>query len=104
MREGCLSAEICHAGLAANALDTRRPHWRMAAMQTIFRIVSRSVSATLALALSLSMTGCVTSTLWSSGEMRRFYEPASPPRLELFHDPRQGGVLAAYDEAHETRK
>jgi len=73
-------------------------------MQTILPIVSRSISATLAAALLLSMTGCVTSTLWSSGEMRHFYEPASPPRLELFHDPKQGDVLAAYDEAHETRK
>src|SRR5260221_14588782 len=36
--------------------------------------------------------------------MRHFYEPASPPRLELFYDPKQGDVLAAYDEAHETRK
>jgi len=80
-------------------------------MQTIPPIVFKSISASLAMSLLLSMTGCETARdysltykLWSSGEMRRFYEPATPPRLELFHDPKQGDVLAAYDEAHETRK
>ncbi len=79
-------------------------------MQAIFRIVSRSVSASLAAAFLLSMTGCETAKdysltyrLWSSGEMRRFYEPASPPRLELFHDLKHSDVLAVYDEAHEIR-
>ena len=46
----------------------------------------------------------LTYRLWDNSEMRRFYEPATSPRLELYHDTKRGDVLAAYDEAHETRR
>ena len=56
------------------------------------------------------LTGCetardcsLTHKLWTNTDMRHFYEPAPQPRLELFHDQRTEDVLAAYDEAHETR-
>jgi hypothetical protein len=61
-------------------------------------------------ALLPGLTGCeavhrcsLTYNLWNNGEMRRFYEPAPNPRLELSYDAKQEDVLAAYDEAHETR-
>jgi len=58
----------------------------------------------------ISLIGCETSKdysltykLWNNGELRRYYEPATNPRLELFHDVKRTDVLALYDEVHETR-
>lgn len=58
----------------------------------------------------LGLTGCqsvkdysLTHRLWTSAEMRVFYEPAADPRLEFFYDRTQGDVLTVYDETHETR-
>lgn len=70
----------------------------------------RYICYALAGALFPGLMGCETARdysltykLWNNGEMRRFYEPAQNARLELFHDPAHADVLAAYDEAHETR-
>lgn len=60
--------------------------------------------------LLMGLTGCETSKecsltyrLWNNGELRRYYEPATNPRLQLFEDRQRRDVLAVYDEAHETR-
>jgi len=64
----------------------------------------------MAACLLLTQTGCecardysLTYKLWNNSELRNYYEPASEPRLQLFHEPASGDVLAVYDEAHETR-
>src|SRR4051812_15857317 len=80
-------------------------HATMVAMHTS-PVRAKIVSCALAVSLLPALTGCessLTSKLWTNGEFRRYYEPASNPRLQLFHDVNQGDVLAAYDEAHETR-
>ena len=77
-------------------------------MRTI--LLPKVISCVLAGCLLLNVTGCetardcsLTHKLWTSGDMRDFYEPAPNPRLQLFHDRDAGDVLAAYDEVHETR-
>ena len=75
-------------------------------MHTTSPVRVRIISFALAVFLLPGLTGCessLTYKLWTNGEFRRYYEPASNPRLQLFHDTNQGDVLAAYDEAHETR-
>src|SRR5437764_13634221 len=46
----------------------------------------------------------LTYQVWSNPEMRRFYEPAAQPHLQLYHNPITGDVLVAYDETHEARE
>jgi hypothetical protein len=78
----------------------------MVVMQTTSPVRAKIMSGALAVSLLSGLTGCessMTYKLWTNGEFRRYYEPAPNPRLQLFHDVNQGDVLAAYDEAHETR-
>lgn len=74
------------------------------------RALTRLISCILGSAMLFGVTGCETARecsltyrLWNNSEMRRFYEPAPSPRLELYHAGTQGDVMAVYDEAHETR-
>ncbi len=75
-------------------------------MHTTSPVRAKIISCALAVSVLPGLTGCessLTYKLWTNGEFRRYYEPASNPCLQLFHDVNQGDVLVAYDEAHETR-
>jgi hypothetical protein len=47
------------------------------------------------------LNGCATSKLWEEGQFARFYEPAKPANLQLFHARQGEAVLVQYDEANE---
>jgi hypothetical protein len=48
------------------------------------------------------LSGCVTGTLWQSGEFANYHEPATPANLILYASGNSQDVLVEYDESREN--